>query len=221
MKRRAARIAAVVLLLFLSAGSTIAAQIQGKAPALAGRCATFLHDSHPTATVRLVPNGAPVRTLADDTELEVDEDRGGWLHISAPVIGWIHESVTVVYCGSKSLVDDHAVLGALSQLSARAQSDRLAADTLMRYTAFGAADGYAGEAADDDLGALMVANPKLLISVLDQLPQSKREEVLRGMALTGAADEVRKHAFDKAVKAEPSHPTSVTWRKLQEECGPS
>ena len=67
--------------------------------------------------------------------------------------------------------------------------------------------------------ALMSANPKLLISVLDQLPETKREDLLRGLVLTGSGNVTRVHAFDKAVAAEPSHPTSATWRKLQRKCG--
>ena len=190
-----------------------------KGEPLAGRCATFVRDTRTFANVRSAPNGAPLRALPNDTEVHVDEDRGGWLHISAPVPGWIYVSATVVYCGSKSLDDQHAVMPALDKLGARAQEDQRAADMLMRYQVFGAADGYAGETASDALAALMSANPKLLISVLDQLPETKREDLLRGLVLTGSGNVTRVHAFDKAVAAEPSHPTSATWRKLQRKCG--
>ena len=141
---------------------------------LAGRCATFVRDSRPPANVRRIPNGATVETLPNDTELRVDEDHGGWLHITAPAVGWIHESVTVVYCGSKSPASDLAVIGALNAFGKRAQSEWLAADTLMRYDVFGAADGESAEGAGADLAALMLANPSLFISVLDQLPEAKR-----------------------------------------------
>ncbi len=187
--------------------------------ALAGRCATFVHDARPPASVRSTPNGPIVRTLSNGTELHVDQDRAGWLHVSAPATGWIAVSATVVYCGSKSLDDQDAVMAALNKFSALAKTDQLAADTLMRYQVFGAADGYAGETASDALAALMVANPKLLISVLDQLPDAKRENLLRGLVLTGSGDPARVRSFKKATSAEPLHPTSITWRKLSASCG--
>ncbi len=126
---------------------------------------------------------------------------------------------TVVYCGSKSLDDQDKVTAALDKVGARAKTDQLAADTLMRYQVFGASDGYAGEITSDALAALMVANPKLLISVLDQLPDAKRENLLRGLVLTGSGDPARVRAFKKATSAEPLHPTSVTWKKLSAACG--
>ncbi len=67
----------------------------------------------------------------------------------------------------------------------------------------------------------MVSNPGLLISVLDQLPEAKREEVFRCLSETGAADDVRVRAFDKAAAAEPMRPTSVTWKSLEKKCGTS
>lgn len=146
---------------------------------LAGRCATFVADAHPPATVRDAPNGTSIRTLPNGTELSVDQDRSGWLHISAPVRGWIHTSVTVVYCGSNDLANIHAVTKAIEKFGTRAGSDWLAADTLVRYWVFGAADGYAGETAKDELSALLAANPKRLTSILDQLPPAKRAEALR------------------------------------------
>ena len=152
---------------------------------LAGRCATVVADAHPPATVTSSPDGATVRTLRNGTELKVDEDRGGWLHISAPATGWIHVSSTTVYCGSDDLANTHAVVEAIETLGKRAASDRLAADTLMRYWVYGAADGYAGETAKDELSALMTANPKLLASVLYQLPPAKRREAER--TLKGSA----------------------------------
>jgi len=190
-------VAAVVLLALL------------KEPALTGRCATFVRDTH--SSVHTFPNG---------TELHVDADRSGQLHVSAPAPGWIPISATVVYCGSKDLADQDAVMAAIDKVSARAKTDRLAADTLMRYQVYGAADGYAGETASDALAALMVENPKLLISVLDQLPDTKREDTLRGLVLTGSGDAARVRAFDKATSEEPTHPTSVTWRALSKKCGP-
>ncbi len=97
------QIAAVLFLLMSSVS------FQDKAAAadtLAGRCATFVRDARPPANVRVAPNGSPVRALPNDVELQVDDDRGGWLHITSPAIGWIHESVTVVYGGSKSLANN-------------------------------------------------------------------------------------------------------------------
>lgn len=223
MKRIAPRIV-LALLLFCSVGNvTATARIQDKtatdARALTWRCATFVRDAHPPANVRSTPNGAIVRTLPNDVELRVDEDRSGWLRISSPAMGWIHVSVTTVYCGSKSLEDQDAVMGALDRLGTRAQTDQRAADTLMRYQVFGAADGYAGETASDELAALMVTNPKLLIAVLDQLPEARREDTMRGLVLTGSANAARVRAFGRATSEEPMHPTSITWKRLAQKCG--
>jgi hypothetical protein len=154
---------------------------------LAGRCATFVTAAHAPATVREAPSGAPVRTLASGVELHVDGDRAGWLHISAPARGWIDVSATTVYCGSSSLDNQSAVMAALDKLGARAQTDRLAADMLMRYWVFGAADGYAGETAKDELATLMKGNPKLFASVADQLPPAKRAEALRTLSFSAAS----------------------------------
>ncbi len=146
---------------------------------LAGRCATVVAGAHPAAAMHSVPNGATAQTLPRGSELRVDGHRADWLHISAPAEGWIAVSATTVYCGSNDLANIHAVLDAIDKVGARARSDRLAADTLMRYWVFGAADGYAGETAKDELGAVMAANPKLFTSVVDQLPPAKRQEALR------------------------------------------
>jgi len=146
---------------------------------LAGRCATVVAGAHPATAVHSAPNGATVQTLPRGSEVRVDEHRGDWLHISAPAQGWIAVSATTVYCGSNDLANIHTVLDAIDKVGGRARSDRLAADTLMRYWVFGAADGYAGETAKDELAAVMVANPTLFTAVVDQLPPAKRQEALR------------------------------------------
>lgn len=225
MKRKALQTAALIFLPFLSVANIgVTAQVQDKPVAvagmLAGRCATFVRDAHPPANVRSAPDGPSIAKLDNDIELHVDEDRGGWLHTSAPVRGWIHVSVTTVYCGSKSLDNVHAVTAAIDKVGTRAKSDPLAADTLMRYWVFGAADGYAGETTNDALGALMAANPKLLISVLDQLPETKREDLLRTLAMGGSTGHRNVRAFERAVSEEPMHPTSITWKRLAQKCGP-
>jgi hypothetical protein len=218
MKQIVPRVTALALLPLLSVGNATATAATSP-NTLAGRCATFVRDSRPPANIRRIPKGPIVETLPSDTELRVDDDRSGWLHITASSAGWIYVSDTIVYCGSKRPASDLAVIGAVNAFGKRAQSEWLAADTLLRYDVFGAADGESAEGADAELGALMIVNPRLLISVLDQLPEAKRREFFRGLVLTGSADEASIHAFDKAVAAEPSHPASVTWRQLARQCG--
>jgi hypothetical protein len=85
------------------------------------------------------------------------------------------------------LDNQNAVMAALDKIGARAQTDRLAADMLMRYWVFGAADGYAAETAKDELGTVMKVNPKLFSSVVDQLPPAKREDALRTLRWSAAS----------------------------------
>lgn len=109
-----------------------------------------------------------------------------------------------------------AVLPRIKALSARARVDRLAADTLVRYALV--ADGGAGEQAYGGVDELMRANPKLLVGVLDQIPETDRRNLLR-TTLGFNADATAARAFERVVAAEPSHPTSSTWRQLRSASG--
>jgi hypothetical protein len=168
-------------------------------------CATFVHDPSPPTNLRATPGGAIATTLSDGIEISVDEDRGGWLHVTSPAAGWVHVSMTTVRCGSNARA-------ALRTLGERAKSDRVAADLLVRYALV--ADGAAGESAYGAFYDLMSTNPRLLIRVLDQFDDAQRRTLLRTAIGLNAGDPDAIRNFDHEITREPGHPTSKTWHAL-------
>jgi len=113
--------------------------------------------------------------LPNNTEVGVTGYQNGWLQISSPTDGWVFLGATTVSCGDTAAIE--TVVSNVDRLKEQAiGGDRLAADTLVRY-AF-QADSAGAEIA---LGAMVEwaqTNPALLISVLDEQPQSVRNGVL-------------------------------------------
>ena len=168
-------------------------------------CATFVHDPQPPTNLRATPAGAVATTLANGVRVDVDENRGGWLHLSSPATGWVHVSVTTVRCGANAGQ-------AIRSLGERAKSDRTAADLLVRYALV--ADGAPGESAYGAFYDLMSANPRLLIAVLDQFDDAQRRTLLRTAIGLNSGDPEAIRNFAHEVAREPEHPTSKTWQAL-------
>jgi hypothetical protein len=179
-----------------------AALLLALAPA---ECATFIHDPQPPTNLRATPAGAVATTLSNDIRVNVDENRGGWLHLTSPAAGWVHVSVTTVRCGADARQ-------ALRSLGERAKSDRTAADLLVRYALV--ADGAPGESAYGAFYDLMSTNPRLLIAVLDQFDEAQRRTLLRTAIGLNAGDPDAIRNFAHEVAREPEHPTSKTWKAL-------
>ena len=168
-------------------------------------CATYVHDPQPPTNLRDGPHGKILTTLTDGVQIFVDEDRGGWLHVTSPAAGWVHVSVTTVRCGS-----DWS--GAIRALGKRAKSDRASADLLVRYALV--ADGGPGESAFGAFYDLMAANPRLLMRVLDQFDDEQRRTLLRTAIGLNSGDPDPIRAFAHAVAADPTSPTARTWNAL-------
>ena len=66
-----------------------------------GYCHTIATDPNPPLNVRSSPVAAPdniVGNLKNGAELTVINENQGWLQVSAPIRGWIYESLTVTTC---------------------------------------------------------------------------------------------------------------------------
>jgi hypothetical protein len=168
-------------------------------------CTTYIHDPQPPTNLRDAPQGKVLTTLTDGIALYVDADRDGWLHVTSPAAGWVHESVTTVRCGSGW----HEAILALGE---RAKTSRAAADLLVRLALV--ADGGPGESAAGAITDLMLANPKLLIAVLDQFNREQRRDVLSVALELDPDQRDATRAFDRAIAAAPDSPTAATWHAL-------
>lgn len=147
--------------------------------------------------------------LPNNTEITVVGSQNGWLQINLPVAGWVFLGSTTVSCGDTAAIQ--TVVGNVDLLKEKAiGGDRLAADMLIRY-AF-QADSAGAEVA---LGAIMEwaqTNPELLISVLDEQPQSVRNGVLSLLKFSLSSE--AQSTFEAALTKQSSDsPTAQTWQQ--------
>jgi hypothetical protein len=179
---------------------------QAAAGDAAAGCVTFVNAARSPANLRFTPGGELLSTLDNGTDLVVDDDASGWLHVTSPATGWLNVADTSVRCET---------IAAIVALGHGAAKDRVAADTLVRYALV--ADGSAARAAAVAIGKLMPGNALQLIAALDQLPAPQRRQVLLDVIENGAtAAQLR--AFSKAVPADPSLATLSTWSSIVSHC---
>lgn len=176
-------------------------------------CVTLIND--PAAPVTNIYSNPEEQSsevldeLPNNTEIVVAGSQNGWLQINSPVAGWVFLGSTTVSCGNAATVQ--TVANNVNLLKEQAiGGDRLAADMLIRY-AF-QADSAGAEVA---LGAIMEwaqTNPELLISVLDEQPQSVRNGVLSLLKFSLSSE--AQSTFEAALMKQSSDsPTAQTWQQ--------
>lgn len=182
-------------------------------PAEPEGCVTLIND--PAAPVTNIYSNPEEQSsevldeLPNNTEIAVAGYQNGWLQISSPAAGWVFLGSTTVSCGDTAAIQ--TVINNVNLLKEQAiGGDRLAADMLIRY-AF-QADSAGAEVA---LGAIMEwaqTNPELLISVLDEQPQSVRNGVLSLLKFSLSSE--AQSAFEAALTEQSSDsPTAQTWQQ--------
>ncbi|NJL38545.1 MAG: SH3 domain-containing protein [Leptolyngbyaceae cyanobacterium RM2_2_4] len=147
--------------------------------------------------------------LPNNTEVVVTGYQNGWLQISSPAAGWVFLGATTVSCGDTAAIQ--TLTNNVNTLKEQAiGGDRLAADTLIRY-AF-QADGAGTELALGAITEWAQTNPELLISVLDEQPQSVRNGVLSLLKFSLSPD--AQSAFEAALIEQNSNsPTAQAWQR--------
>jgi hypothetical protein len=176
-------------------------------------CVTLIND--PAAPVTNIYSNPEEQSsevldeLPNNTEIAVSGYQNGWLQINSPVAGWVFLGSTTVSCGNTATVQ--TVINNVNLLKEQAiGGDRLAADMLIRY-AF-QADSAGAEVALSAMTEWAQTNPELLISVLDEQPQSVRNGVLSLLKFSLSSE--AQSAFEAALTKQSSEsPTAQTWQQ--------
>lgn len=176
-------------------------------------CVTLIND--PAAPVTNIYSNPEEQSsevldeLPNNTEIAVSGYQNGWLQINSPIAGWVFLGSTTVSCGNTATAQ--TVINNVNLLKEQAiGGDRLAADMLIRY-AF-QADSAGAEVALGAITEWAQTNPELLISVLDEQPQSVRNGVLSLLKFS-LSPEAQSEFEAALIEQSSDSPTAQSWQQ--------